>query len=182
MIREDGVDDAIGVSFGHMTLSNACEQPYWSSDPLSGLWPHLHNSDSIIMHQHREREERAKGFDDDEEFVPGLLTPYPPTGRDAAPAVNGTRAVTSSSSPSPPGTSRDLRSRAILIKRPDDGTIVRPPARVSSSYSPTDAAHGRSSKAIRIVNPVDGTVIYSSLAEPGSKLGQRLSEGASWPD
>lgn len=150
-----------------LPTSDVDARPPWRLDPFLGTWPNDRRrrraeaeasqrarlaESELLVSEYREQEERARDFDDDDEFVPCLSPPLGLTQGFAAPAAMGARPEPTSSLPLPSGTSQSRISKAVPIRRPGDGIAVSIPKQASSST-------GRLSKAIPIVRPDDGTTV-----------------------
>ncbi|KUI59349.1 hypothetical protein VP1G_06597 [Cytospora mali] len=159
VVLENSLDNAMWELLDRLPRSDVGARPPWRLDPFLGTWPRPRSDDidaprwpwftkrELRLYRHRKREERARSFDDDEEFVP-CISPKtdPPMQGTAAPAVIGVETGAFSSSLLPPDASRSRKSKAIPIRRPEDGTIVKMPGKASSSH------------AIPIMRP-DGTAV-----------------------
>lgn len=203
VILENEDDDTTGAFMSRLPLSDAGARPPWHIDPFLGTWPRLRKKildvprwpwlapagDRETLAQfyrelircHREREEMARTFGDDEEYVPRLLSPTPPAEGAAAPAVmtatsgwpywqiwddtpsylfvNPIPTDTYSSLPYAHDVYQNLGSMAVHIRHPQDSLDTRPPACVSSSQSSRKAARKSLSKALPIVRPNDRSVV-----------------------
>ncbi|KUI65591.1 hypothetical protein VM1G_00972 [Cytospora mali] len=161
VVLENLLDNATWELLDRLPQSDVGARPPWRLDPFLGTWPRPRSDEidaprwpwftkrELRLYRHRKREERAKCFDDDEEFVPCLSKTDPPMQGTAAPAVIGVGTGPFSSSLLPSDASRSRKSKAIPIRRPEDGTVVKVPEKASSSH------------AIPIMRP-DGTAVTPS--------------------
>lgn len=163
-----------------LPTSDVGARPPWRLDPFLGTWPNDRRrrraeaeaaqrarfaESELLVLEYRKQEERARGFDDDDEFVPCLSPPLGLPQGTAAPAAMGARPEPSSSLPLPSGASQSRISEALPIRHPGDGTAVGIPKKASSSTV-------RLSKAIPIVRPDDGTIV---IIPPFNRAAKQVS-------
>lgn len=155
--------DISAALLDHLPTSDVGARRPWRLGPFLGTWPNNRRrrreeeqarlaESELSTAEHRAQEERAIGFEDDNDFVPCLSLPPEPAQETAAPVDMGAQIESSASSMHRSDTSRSSTPRALPVRRSEDGVAASLPWQASS-------ATGRLSSAIPIIRPDDGSVV-----------------------